>query len=123
MTPCPIPGCPNTGRGRDALCDAHYRRQRRHGTPQPEKPVRRVGIDPPCYGAAHVAVARALGPATAHLCEFGCGKPAQNWAYDHLDPDELHSEKGYPYSTDVCHYFPTCASDHKMWDLHRAAVA
>jgi hypothetical protein len=55
------------------------------------------------------------------MCEFGCGKTAQHWAYDHLDPDELVSERGYPYSLDPCHYFPTCVADHKAWDLSRAA--
>lgn len=73
----------------------------------------KVGLPPPSdtYGAAHSR----MGP-VSHLACRDCGNAAQEWAYDHGDPDELMDERGLPYSLDPSHYRPMCRHCHRKFD-------
>lgn len=73
------------------------------------------------YSTSHAHVAATRGPAREHACR--CGRPARQWAYDHLDENELHSPEGWPYSTDVAHYEALCVPCHKTEDLRRLGRA
>lgn len=57
-------------------------------------------------------------PARNHPCEH-CGDRAKDWAYDHMDPNEMHSEVG-PYSLDPSHYIALCNSCHTKFDKGRS---
>lgn len=67
------------------------------------------------YETAHDRIVRDRGPARGRQC-VDCGGPALHWSYDHADPDELTSPKGYLYSLDVEHYEPRCPSCHYWFD-------
>lgn len=68
------------------------------------------------YQAAHVRVATARGPASAHAC-VDCGMPATDWAYNHTDPSELRRPNGTcPYSPNPDHYSPRCRKCHRALD-------
>lgn len=74
------------------------------------------------YSGAHSRVRYDKGPASAHRC-VDCGGPAAEWSYDHSDPNELHSDKGYAYSLDSDHYQPRCAQCHRTFDWSRKDAA
>jgi hypothetical protein len=101
----------------------HYDRQRRTG--QTEL-VDRIGDganrwagDRITYGGVHRRLERYRGQANAHSC-VGCSAPADNWAYNHSDPDELLNEHGHPYSPNLTRYDPMCFACHRARD--RATV-
>lgn len=80
----------------------------------------------PGYGAVHLRLARDLGPASRYGCP--CGKRAKDWAYDHLDPEEMVEDYVRPsgeigqltYSTKPDHYMPMCHKCHLAFDAdHR----
>ncbi|MGH3633928.1 MAG: hypothetical protein ACRDTS_07520 [Mycobacterium sp.] len=66
------------------------------------------------YAAAHKRIAELRGKASAHLC-VDCGGWAQDWSYDHGDPNEL-ADNGMRYSTDIYHYSPRCKGCHRKFD-------
>lgn len=68
------------------------------------------------YSGAHMRVRSQRGSARKHICP--CGAQAKQWAYDHSDPNEMHSELG-AYSADPGRYSPMCVSCHKKADLAR----
>ncbi len=116
---CSMEGCkkPRYCRG---LCKAHDT-ARRKAAPGPLPPV------PPStsYGAVHIRVRRARGPASSHPCAR-CGWPeASGWAYDREDPDEVrgwvHGPKGgmRTWSLDLDHYLPLCITCHLALDRER----
>jgi hypothetical protein len=75
------------------------------------------------YGGLHDRLRRTRGSASAHACQH-CAQPAEEWAYDHTDPQE-HWDRGQnlPYSTDFSRYIPLCKSCHGTFDwAHRRAV-
>lgn len=119
---CSVNGCgqPNSARG---LCRRHYTRWQRHGdTSTVKTPAPRTGPannmwrgDAASYGAVHRRLAKVLGPAREHNCA-DCGSPADEWAYDHTDPNERRGSEG-PYSTDITRYQPMCRSHHRRLDL------
>lgn len=122
---CSVEGCgrPDTSLG---MCGMHATRLRRHGDPlvviAPEdRNVQRGGLHPSWTGddatrnAAHQRIHSQRGSASGYAC-VDCGGPALHWSYDHEDPDERISEDGQPYSPDVNHYSPRCASCHKRFD-------
>jgi hypothetical protein len=117
---CTIDGCerPQAARG---WCDAHYRRWRR-GAPIGDASMRKVGSgDDVGYNTAHRRVAEAKGRAAEHDCVW-CGKRADEWAYDHTDPnprfvpDDAPRGPGMPYSLDPARYQPMCKFCHKALD-------
>ncbi len=115
---CSFPGCeePHVAKG---FCNKHWLRQRNHGDPHHVEQAGWRGDDVG-YTALHQRIYHRLGPASEHICHR-CGTPADDWAYDHSDPNErVELEKG-PYSTDLAHYMPLCHSchmklDHNGWD-------
>jgi len=74
------------------------------------------------YRTAHRNVERAKGKAKSYTCT-DCTEQADQWSYDHADPDELIDKKtGCAYSLKVEHYGPRCTSDHRAFDERRKAV-
>jgi hypothetical protein len=68
------------------------------------------------YGNFHSRLRRRLGRADAHLCT-ACGAPAQQWAYDHADPNEhIDARTGNVYSIDEAYYKPMCRTCHRVVD-------
>jgi hypothetical protein len=80
-------------------------------------------IDNPTYATAHTRVYVKRGRARDQMC-VACGKRAQDWAYDHDDPDELTGvdrngrdvEFTVKYSGDPDHYIPLCIPCHRAFD-------
>jgi len=70
----------------------------------------------PSYQRVHTRLAEERGKASDAGPCVTCGRPAQEWSYDGTDPDHLHHEKGYPYSTDPSRYVPRCISCHRKRD-------
>lgn len=103
------------------LCLAHYARVRRGGDPGAAE-VREITIRPEIgYQGVHYRVRRERGLPGEHKCE--CGKPADEWAYDHTDPDErIDPRIGRPYSLDLDHYVPLCLSCHRSLDATRSEL-
>lgn len=136
---CREQGCDSSPRlGGWGWCRLHYLRWQRHGDPQalyPDRKPRKLktrGLFPQSvrssdgtgrfeefpgtisYRGLHARLVRARGAASAHQC--ACGKRAGQWAYDHTDPDQLHSPGGSPYSLDIRRYRPMCRSCHMTMD-------
>lgn len=63
------------------------------------------------YSGAHTRL-----PTLASQSCYCCAKPAQEWAYDHSDPDELADQDGRPYSLDRTCYMPMCRRCHRAFD-------
>lgn len=74
------------------------------------------------YASAHARIRRALGPATAYRCAFGCGDRAAHWALcgelDGLPTEDRHGH-AMPYSLDLARYRPLCRADHTRYDRAR----
>lgn len=71
----------------------------------------------PSYRTMHLRLAR-HAPATNFAC-VDCGGKANEWSYDHQDPDELKEVWGrYPvsYSIKLDHYQPRCVPCHRTYD-------
>lgn len=123
---CQMPTCERPIRdGGQGYCGLHYQRVRSHGNPNVVLPNVRHGSDNVSwrgadvnYGGAHMRVRKSRGSAKQYPCVRGCGKQAQQWAYDHQDPDELWSDyHGVPYSQHPHHYLAMCIPCHKRFDL------
>lgn len=126
---CNIEACDRPAKTRQ-LCEMHYGRWRRT-----RRPAERLGGQPPVlvgaanpiwkgdgasYHSLHQRIRRERGPARSHPCA-NCGRRALHWAYDHCDPAEVRSPKGYVYSFDISRYRPLCGSCHQRLDrAHRA---
>lgn len=68
------------------------------------------------YQGAHVRLRLTQGRAAEHDCHR-CGEPADEWSYNHADPNELIDEDlGLPYSLSSDHYVPMCKSCHVRFD-------
>lgn len=66
------------------------------------------------YATAHRRVTAIKGPVSHKPCEF-CGNFAEDWAYDHQDPEEIYRD-GYLWSESTAHYMPLCKRDHRAYD-------
>jgi hypothetical protein len=99
---CEIDGCNRKHAGR-GLCRKHYD-QARHD-PNSEAP----------YTAVHLKLRDHRGRARDQRC-VDCGEPAQQWSYDHADPNELLTPTGLEYSADLAHYDPRCNACHRTFD-------
>lgn len=129
---CPVDGCTKTivsiPKG---MCRTHAERVARHGDPHAftayaDRNMARgpanskwVG-DQASYASVHQRLGRTRGPAKSHACA-DCAAPAQQWSYDHSDPNELTAAEG-AYSLDPEHYVPKCVRCHKRADLARKPV-
>ena len=122
---CTIPECgqPHHARG---WCVKHWNRWKSTGDPLAVRPSVNpvmVGADNPKWGGDAIGYAGAHlrmwrdDPASGHRCAH-CLGPAENWAYDHADPDERQSERG-PFSVKREHYIALCYSCHTKFDKAR----
>lgn len=72
------------------------------------------------YSGAHDRVRALRGPASQYDCLHCRNNLAEDWAYDHLDPDErISSEEkriGLVYSIDPKFYIPLCKRCHSVFD-------
>ncbi len=105
---CTTDGCTTlTGySNRTGLCSTHYVAPR---------------SDAPEYHAAHGRLYRARGKASSHQC-VACGKQANEWAYQHNDPNELISKhESRAYSLDLSRYEPMCHACHVILDRRTSA--
>lgn len=72
------------------------------------------------YRAVHDLLRRRYGSARHHACAW-CGRTADQWAYQHTDPAEIHD--GRLWSVNESHYRPMCRKCHQRLDSHFRAVA
>lgn len=73
------------------------------------------------YAAVHNRIVAARGKASRRPCDI-CGKPAEEWAYDRGDPNEVRNHIGRddgPFSLDPARYMPLCVPCHRRFDLGR----
>ena len=113
---CSIEDCDRPHRAR-GYCQKHYMRVWTNGdlllhyaTPTTHPPRQ-----PDCsYNAAHQRLKTDRGRAAGQACQH-CGSPADQWSYDHLDPDERQSDQG-AFSLKPEHYRPLCYSCHTRFD-------
>jgi hypothetical protein len=135
---CSVEGCERAPVAR-GWCGKHYQRWRNHGDPLKVVPMseRKCTLkgQPPgpahwnwkgdsrkwSYRSAHERVAIAKG-GKADRFACACGRQADEWAYDHTDPDEKRDEKGRPYSVDPDRYHPMCRSCHRTADGRRSVA-
>lgn len=120
---CSVEGCerPRNGQG---YCSMHYKRWKKSGDPlivgeRPSGERHYEWKEEGSYSAVHTRLRKARGPASEYDCEH-CGIAAENWAYDHEDPNARRDDaSGLIYSTDLSHYLSLCCLCHKAFDLAR----
>jgi hypothetical protein len=95
------------------LCPMHYHRWERLGDPSVT-----LHADQRSYSAMHMWIRSQRGQARDHQC-VDCSAPADDWSYDHADPDEVFDERGFTYSRKVEHYAPRCKPCHRRFDRGR----
>ncbi len=71
----------------------------------------------PKYESVHVNLRRRRGSASQSKCVGCCVKRAEQWAYDHRDPNEVTNDRGLVYSVNLDHYIPLCRTCHRRFDL------
>jgi hypothetical protein len=71
------------------------------------------------YQAVHARLRTVRGPARLLTC-VECGRSAEQWSYDHCDPDERTGKASHGrtvrYSADIDHYRPLCVPCHRIAD-------
>ena len=124
---CGIDGCERKHKAR-GFCDSHYKRLKKFG--DAGLAAFRVkgthGGDDIQYKSAHRRVRDRRGPARGYLC-VDCGVPAEEWSYDHQDPNQRFEWKADQagawrqmfYSTSPDHYEARCKACHREFDLSR----
>lgn len=119
---CSVSGCDQPYRGH-GYCSLHYSRWYRWGDPLAVHPRAKTGEDHPDwlgdkagYFTIHQRISKQRGKARQFQC-MGCAKPAEDWAYDHSDPNEIPGTNRHPaYSPDIYRYQPMCRACHKALD-------
>ena len=71
--------------------------------------------DDATYEAVHARVFNLRGSAKNYRCAM-CEQQADEWAYDHSDPNEKRDPLNRPFSTDLDTYRPLCRSCHRRED-------
>ncbi len=141
---CSIEGCQKQATGARGWCKGHYNCWRTTGSPIKDIQIRLASVCtrtksckkevsipfvwcpthvkranetyiPPNYAQAHKFVKSLRGFAYEHQCVENCGRQAEHWAYDHLDPEEVEGIEG-PWSKDPSHYDPMCRKCHNQRD-------
>lgn len=77
---------------------------------------RRVPI---LYGSLHARLRAVRGKAATYSCVECRLRQAEDWSYDHSDPNEL---PGCPYSLDLFRYRPLCRGCHGKFDADNRVV-
>lgn len=130
---CSIPDCDGGAPIVRGWCGKHYQRFLAHGDPLgtvaihpgslpgPQSPSWRSGLI--AYASAHKRVRRLRGAASDRECVH-CDKQAEQWAYDHKDPEQIWGDTGDGrrmafYSRDPTHYQPMCRPCHWAFDHQR----
>lgn len=113
---CVIIDCHDSAVSRD-MCEMHYARWSRVSRPDGK---RRRGRPPVglaiSYMGAHQRVRSTFGGAHMYDCA-ACAKPAEDWAYDHEDANQLWwQQNSCWYSADPTHYLPMCKKCHNKFD-------
>ena len=72
------------------------------------------------YMAAHARILKARGPARRYRC-VDCDARADQWSYNHADPQQVCDEQGRQYSLDPMFYDPRCRRCHQRFDRHHRA--
>lgn len=118
---CSVDGCWGV-HAAHGYCSKHYQRWLHHGHPQGGRFHHGPQIG---YQRAHQIVRELNGKATGYPCAH-CAAQADEWAYDHADPNELigtdHGRE-LPYSLVPDHYMPLCRPCHRRFDANQAAAA
>lgn len=117
---CKIDGCDHVDSGAHGWCRMHYMRWWKHGDPLTTNVRHGYVGDAVSYSGAHIRVRSQRGKASALAC-VDCGRGAEQWAYNHTDPNEKHDKNGRPYSPNPDRYDPMCIACHKVADLARIA--
>lgn len=110
------PKCPHCGRRRAYYATTCMACKPITGSSNPN--WRGTGVG---YTQAHERIRRLRGPASTYQCAH-CTARADDWAYDHADPDErreLGKRDAGPYSLDPDHYVPLCTACHMRFDSPR----
>lgn len=117
---CDVEGCQKPTHG-DVYCMSHHTQWKRYGDPlTPVLWTQGEGE----YDAVHHRLRTHRGVARELVC-VDCGGPAEEWSYDHDDPDELlhtkiresmFSKTPPKYSRDLSHYSPRCVPCHRSFD-------
>lgn len=122
-TDCSVEGC-NRGHFGRGYCQTHLYRLRTNGDPNltrpPGSPAGETHHshrgDAVSYTAVHRRLRVYYGRAAEQNC-ISCGSGAAHWAYQHTAPDErICDVANLPYTTDLTHYRPMCASCHHQMD-------
>ena len=122
---CSVTDCTGDHHGH-GWCQLHYQRWSKTGDPLELSPhfsplAGKSGDAHPLWqgdDAGYYAIHGRLSkdPAMNHVCAHCLGR-AEQWAYDHEDPDEHVSGAGFAYSTKGRrHYIPLCCSCHRRFD-------
>jgi hypothetical protein len=114
--PCSVEDCSRLAVAH-TWCATHYERWRHHGditiVLKGGPPFRGDAIS---YFGAHMRVRTIRGSASRYICT--CGLPAEDWAYDHQDPNAKTDIVG-TYSTNPDHYVPLCRKCHRQFDRRK----
>jgi hypothetical protein len=125
-TKCEAEGC-DRAHFTHGYCKMHYSRWKSNGDPLV---VGNVGAAHHLwagtnigYRGQHDRLRSARGPASSQMCRH-CAAPADEWAYDHADPQERRDDQtGLPFSSDLGRYIPLCKSCHQLFDNAYRLVA
>ena len=88
-----------------------------------ERGGRAQRVTKPSYRALHARIESARGKAASYKCQ-GCGGPAEQWAYDLTDMNDLQETFGtrtIRYSLDITKYLPLCRGCHVRLDRYGKA--
>ena len=109
---CSVAGCDQPMR-KKTWCASHYTQWAECGEVRPFAWKWGDGR----YIATHTRLRRLLGAASGFPCS-DCGRQAQEWSYDHNDPDVKHDPEhsGCAYSRNPDCYSPRCALCHRSFD-------
>ncbi|MEE2852231.1 MAG: helix-turn-helix domain-containing protein [Actinomycetota bacterium] len=116
---CTFDGCVGKAVSK-GYCSAHLAQMRTHGRMAPL--TKRTVWDECTYTGAHHRCRQLWGKVQQYPC-VGCGKAAEEWAYDGKDQSELYDEREWvlrsilPYSRFPEFYMPMCKSCHKKRDM------
>ena len=126
--PCSAPDC-TTVIPNGTYCHKHYARVYRHGDPTvvkkatpnptygPDNPTW-LGDDITAYSTQHSRLKKYRGLAKDFPC-VDCGRPADQWSYDHGCPDERYNDLGCAWCPHLECYSARDLECHRRYDRGR----